>query len=87
MITCYQSPSRLEDRIVLGSSTQIQYLPVVTHTQLISTIKQRNIPNDLVKTVAYSTPSLLWCDDLKCPKFSSVNLHLVLTILIITGNL
>lgn len=32
MITAYQSPVILEDQMALGSSTQIQYLPVVIYT-------------------------------------------------------
>ena len=75
-ITGYQSPRRLEGEMVLGSSTQIQYLPMVTHTELISTTRQRTIANDLVKTKACSTHSPLWCDGLKCPKFPSVDLRL-----------
>ena len=75
-ITGYQSPRRLEGEMVLGSSTQIQYLPTVTHTELISTTRQRTIANDLVKTKACSTHSPLWCDGLKCPKSPSVDLRL-----------
>lgn len=58
MITGYQISSidRLEEQMVLSSSTQVKHLPMVTYTQLTSAMEPST--NDLVKPLAYKTPLL-----------------------------